>query len=77
MAEKIQPIGGTASEAAAREALQSQWVSMERYRLEVVRTWPPSAYKEATLAAIYSTLASLAPANQSAASVERPLALAA
>ncbi len=35
------------------------WASMERYRLDVVSTWPPSPYKDATLAAIHSALASL------------------
>jgi len=44
-----------------RDAFHNQWVAMERYRLDVVRQWPPSARRDATLAAIYSTLASLAP----------------
>ena len=42
-----------------RDAFDNQWVAMERYRLDVVRQWPPSAHREATLAGIYSALASL------------------
>ncbi len=41
------------------DALNNEWVSMERHRLDVVGEWPPSPLKEATLMAIRSTLASL------------------
>jgi hypothetical protein len=37
----------------------SQWIAAEHYRLHVVECWPDGPRKEATLAAIYSTLASL------------------
>jgi hypothetical protein len=39
--------------------MQNQWVAMEHYRLHVVEEWPDSPYKQATLAAIQSTLTSL------------------
>jgi len=39
--------------------MQKQWVAMEHYRLHMVDEWPDSPYKQATLAAIQSTLASL------------------
>jgi hypothetical protein len=70
MEERIHTIGQMATEGAGRDAMNCQWVSMERYRLDVVRGWPPSAYKEATVAAIYSSLASLG-CGQST-SVEQP-----
>jgi len=60
-----------------RDAFQSQWASMERYRLDVVSAWPPSPYKDATLAAIYSTLASLTEEPATTAFVRCPLPLAA
>jgi hypothetical protein len=44
----------------------NRWVSMEQYRLDVVRAWPASAYKDATLAAIYSTPTSLVPGHTDA-----------
>ena len=47
-----------------RDAFQNQWASMEHYRLDVVSAWPPGPYKEATLAAIHSALASLEPGPQ-------------
>jgi hypothetical protein len=37
----------------------SYWISAEHYRLHLVERWPDSPHKEATLAAVYSTLASL------------------
>ena len=40
--------------------LVNQWIAMEHYRLHTVEGWPDSPYKEATLAAIYSSLAGLA-----------------
>jgi hypothetical protein len=39
----------------------AEWVSMERYRLDVVSAWPPSPYKDAALAAVHSAIASLEP----------------
>jgi hypothetical protein len=36
-----------------------EWIAMEHYRLHTVETWPESPYKDATLAAIHSTLAGL------------------
>jgi hypothetical protein len=44
----------------------SQWVAVEHYRLHLVERWPDSPHKEATLAAIYSTLASLRQDSRSA-----------
>ena len=41
--------------------MQKQWVAMEHYRLHMVEEWPDSPYKQATLAAIQSTLVSLLP----------------
>lgn len=38
----------------------NQWIAMEHYRLHTVEEWPDSPFKEATLAAIYSSLAALA-----------------
>jgi len=46
---------------SCENASHSEWASMERYRLDVVSAWPPSPYKDATLAAIHSALASLQP----------------
>ena len=40
--------------------MQDQWLLMEHYRLHIVEGWPDGAYKQATLAAIHSTLESLA-----------------
>ena len=37
----------------------SEWIAIEHYRLHLVENWPHSAHKEATLAAIHSTLAGL------------------
>ena len=37
----------------------SEWMAHEHYRLHLVEKWPQSPRKEATLAAIFSTLASL------------------
>ncbi len=39
--------------------MQKQWVALEHYRLHLVEGWPDTPYKQATLAAIQSTLASL------------------
>jgi hypothetical protein len=39
--------------------MQKQWVAMEHYRLHMVEEWRDSPYKQATLAAIQSTLTSL------------------
>jgi hypothetical protein len=44
----------------------SQWIAVEHYRLHLVERWPDSPHKEVTLAAIYSTLASLAQDSRSA-----------
>jgi len=37
----------------------SHWIAVEHYRLHLVERWPDSPHKEATLAAIHYTLASL------------------
>ena len=37
----------------------SEWTAMEHYRLHTVETWAASPYKDATLAAIHSSLAGL------------------
>lgn len=37
----------------------SEWIAVEHQRLHVVETWPHGPRKEATLAAIHSTLSSL------------------
>jgi hypothetical protein len=37
----------------------NQWIAMEHYRLHTVEEWPASPYKDATLAAIYSSLEGL------------------
>jgi hypothetical protein len=37
----------------------SDWIAVEHCRLHLVERWPDSPYKEATLAAVYSTLARL------------------
>ncbi|HLX43267.1 MAG TPA: hypothetical protein VKR43_07525 [Bryobacteraceae bacterium] len=37
----------------------SEWIAIEHYRLHLVENWPHSAHREATLAAIYSTLSGL------------------
>jgi hypothetical protein len=37
----------------------SEWIAVEHHRLHVVETWPHSPRKEATLAAIHSTLSGL------------------
>ena len=67
MNERIPSIGWIIAEGASsnmgQNALRDQWVSLEQYRLEVVGGWPPSAYKEATLVAIYSSLTSLGSAQ--------------
>jgi hypothetical protein len=36
-----------------------EWIAVEHYRLHLVENWPPSAHRDATLAAIHSSLASL------------------
>jgi hypothetical protein len=43
----------------------SLWIAVEHDRLHLVERWPDSPRKEATLAAIYSTLASLGQDSQS------------
>jgi hypothetical protein len=37
----------------------SEWIVVEHHRLHLVEAWPHSARKDATLAAIYSSLSSL------------------
>jgi len=37
----------------------SEWIAVEHYRLHLVEKWPHSPRKDATLAAIHSTLSSL------------------
>jgi hypothetical protein len=37
-----------------------EWLAMEHYRLHVVEEWPDGPYKQAAMAAIRSTLDSLA-----------------
>jgi hypothetical protein len=44
----------------------SSWIAVEHYRLHLVERWPNSPHKEATLAAVYSTLASLEQDSRSA-----------
>ena len=44
----------------------SQWIAVEHYRLHLAERWPDSPHKEATLAAIHSTLASLRQDSRSA-----------
>jgi hypothetical protein len=44
----------------------SNWIAAEHYRLHLVERWPNSPHKEATLAAVYSTLASLEQDSRSA-----------
>ena len=39
--------------------MRNQWIASEHHRLHTVEGWPDSPHKEATLQAIYSTLASL------------------
>ena len=39
--------------------MQSQWLAMELYRLNCVEAWGEGPRKQATLAAIQSTIASL------------------
>ena len=39
--------------------MQPAWIAFEYYRLEIVQQWPNSPYKEATLNAVRSSLASL------------------
>jgi hypothetical protein len=41
------------------QAVPSEWIAMEHYRLHTVETWPESSRKDATLAAIHSALAGL------------------
>ena len=45
----------------------SNWIAAEHYRLHLVERWPDSPHKQATLAAVYSTLASLEQDSRSAA----------
>jgi hypothetical protein len=40
--------------------MRYQWIASEHHRLHTVEAWPESPYKDATLRAIHSTLASLA-----------------
>jgi hypothetical protein len=40
--------------------MRHQWIASEHHRLHTVEAWPESPYKDATLRAIHSTLASLA-----------------
>jgi hypothetical protein len=44
----------------------SNWIAVEHYRLHLVERWPNSPHKEATLAAVYSALASLERDSRSA-----------
>jgi len=37
----------------------NQWLAMESYRLQCAENWPESPFKQATLAAIWSTIESL------------------
>jgi hypothetical protein len=39
--------------------MRYQWIASEHHRLHTVEAWPESSYKDATLRAIRSTLASL------------------
>jgi hypothetical protein len=39
--------------------MRHQWIASEHYRLHTVEGWADSPYKEATLRAIHSSLASL------------------
>jgi hypothetical protein len=39
-----------------KDQMRLQWLSMEHYRLHIVEEWPDGSYKEATLAAIHSTI---------------------
>ena len=39
--------------------MRYQWIASEHHRLHTVEGWPESPYKEATLRAIHSSLASL------------------
>jgi len=41
--------------------MRNQWIASEHHRLHTVEGWPDSPYKEATLRAIHSALASLSP----------------
>jgi len=40
--------------------MRYQWIASEHHRLHTVEGWPEGPYKDATLRAIHSTLASLA-----------------
>jgi hypothetical protein len=44
----------------------SHWIAVEHYRLHLIERWPDSPLKEATLAAVYSSLASLGQDSRSA-----------
>ena len=39
--------------------MRNQWIASEHHRLHTVEGWPDSPYKEATMRAIHSKLASL------------------
>ena len=39
--------------------MRNQWIAAEHYRLHTVEEWPDSPHKDATLRAIYSSIASL------------------
>jgi hypothetical protein len=43
--------------------MRQQWIASEHHRLHTVEAWPDSPHKDATLRAIHSTLASLAPSS--------------
>ena len=44
--------------------MQSEWLAMEQYRLDCVEEWGEGRRKQATRAAILSTIASLTRAGQ-------------
>ena len=50
--------------------MQLQWFATEHYRLHCVEEWPDSPRKEATLAAIQSTLVSLSRDLQSGSAIQ-------
>jgi hypothetical protein len=39
-----------------KDKVRLQWLLMEHHRLHIVEEWPDGSYKEATLAAIHSTI---------------------
>jgi hypothetical protein len=48
----------------------AHWIAVEHYRLHLIERWPDSPHKEAALAAVYSTLASLGDFRSATASPE-------